>query len=226
MQFNAKYLLVQEMPGGHIQLKLSDESTASHLTLSLNFEPSAQRQAQFLSPAVNLTISEFTLELRREKFVLISKEARITALLVCSDKKYGELEYYLKNYFAVHPQFSIKEILDLGADPEEILFCVVRYIEDANGLTGEENYWDCNLGKREDRIFYCVWHWLQYMELEADCLLKPPPEFKEVFGVQREKRILSLIENEGSEAEKELLSLSLSGAVGQILLEWATENIR
>lgn len=122
----------------------------------------------------------------------------------------------------------IDQIYLSSKDQETVLFRITRYIEENNELGGQQNYWDSSLDSIDpnERIFYRNWHWLNYLELEAARLIKPPEEFKKIYGSEKENNILRLLNTEDDEAENELLKLRLSGPYGQVLLNWAKQNIK
>lgn len=106
------------------------------------------------------------------------------------------------------------------SDIETILSSIARYIEENNNITEELNYWDneVNMFSYHERVFYKVWSWLSYIELES--FIKPVQEYRVVFGEKKEKLILNSLELSDEKKSQITEELLLKNGTGKKLLDW------
>lgn len=128
----------------------------------------------------------------------------------------------------MHDKKLFNQILQSTRNTEDALYRIARYIEECNDFEDTYNYWDkeCLTLNDNERIFYTTWGWLSYLELEACRLIKPNPDFKRIFGKNRENLIISLIDQDSQDAETELQKLRLENEAGKLLFNWASKNLK
>ncbi|WP_028982079.1 hypothetical protein [Sporocytophaga myxococcoides] len=108
---------------------------------------------------------------------------------------------------------------------EDKLFLFARNIEEKNKFEIQPNYWEdaFELMESKERIFYKVWLWMNYVEWES--FVRPIPEFKCVFGVDKEYELNKCLEDE-IELDNLYKFYTLGGKAGEILLDWAIKELQ
>ena len=119
---------------------------------------------------------------------------------------------------------TIEKIKNPKTKVGDKLYLFARYIEEKNKFESQPNYWEDKFESMEpeERIFYKVWLWMNYVGWED--LVPPIPEFKHVFGVEKEYELNKCLEdNIDLDNQYEFYTEEKADA---ILLDWAIKEVQ